>query len=219
MATELDRKFDETLAAVTGTGGRLALGRDEKGRAIVENLPGTLPGLFRTFSALNADAEAVVAGDERLTFADLDRISERVAHGLVARGIAKGDRVGIAMRNCPSWIVTYIAVIKAGAIATLLNGWWEELEMEHAIRLAEPKLIIADPPRAKRIAAKCSDSDILSVPVELPVEQALAELLGNDEADLPEISPEDDATILFTSGSTGESKGALSTHRAVTTAT
>jgi acyl-CoA synthetase (AMP-forming)/AMP-acid ligase II len=219
MATELDRKFDETLAAVTGTGGRLAIGRDEKGRAIVENLPGTLPGLFRTFSALNADAEAVVAGDERLTFADLDRISERVAHGLLARGIAKGDRVGIAMRNCPSWIVTYIAVIKAGAIATLLNGWWEELEMEHAIRLAEPKLIIADPPRAKRIAAKCSDSDILSVPVELPVEQALAELLGSEEAALPEISPEDDATILFTSGSTGESKGALSTHRAVTTAT
>ena len=219
MATELDRKFDETLAAVTGPGGRLAIGRDEKGRAIVENLPGTLPGLFRTFSALNADAEAVVAGDERLTFADLDRISERLAHGLVARGIAKGDRVGIAMRNCPSWIVTYIAVIKAGAIATLLNGWWEELEMEHAIRLAEPKLIIADPPRAKRIAAKCSDSDILSVPVELPVEQALAELLGSEEADLPEISPEDDATILFTSGSTGESKGALSTHRAVTTAT
>jgi acyl-CoA synthetase (AMP-forming)/AMP-acid ligase II len=219
MATELDRKFDETLAAVTGTGGRLAIGRDEKGRAIVENLPGTLPGLFRTFSALNADAEAVVAGDERLTFADLDRISERVAHGLLARGIAKGDRVGIAMRNCPSWIVTYIAVIKAGAIATLLNGWWQELEMEHAIRLAEPKLIIADPPRAKRIAAKCSDSDILSVPVELPVEQALAELLGSEEAALPEISPEDDATILFTSGSTGESKGALSTHRAVTTAT
>ena len=67
----------------------------------------------------------MVAGDERLTFADLDRISDRLAHGLVARGIAKGDRVGIAMRNCPAWIVSYMAVLKAGAIATLLNGWWE----------------------------------------------------------------------------------------------
>ena len=219
MATELDRRFDETLAAVTAPGGRLVIAKDDHGRAIVENLPPTLPGLFRTFSSLNADIEAVVAGEERLKFGDLDRISERVAHGLVARGIAKGDRVGIAMRNCPSWIVAYMAIIKAGGIATLLNGWWEELEMEHAIHLAEPRLIIADAPRAKRIAAKCGDSDILSVPVELPVEQALAELLGSQEMALPEISPEDDATLLFTSGSTGESKGALSTHRAVTTAT
>lgn len=218
MPTELDQRFDETLAAVTGAGGRLVIAEDDKGRAIVDNLPPTLSELFRTFSALNADAEAVVAGDERLKFSDLDRISERVAHGLVARGLSKGDRVGIAMRNCPSWIVAYMATIKAGGIATLLNGWWEELEMEQAIRLTEPKLIIADVPRAKRIAAKCSNLDLISVAVELPVEQALAELLGSQEMALPEIGPDDDATILFTSGSTGESKGALSTHRAVTTA-
>src|SRR5689334_5824646 len=140
MPTELDQRFDETLAAVTGPGGRLVIGKDDKGRAIVENLPPTLADLFRTFSSLNADAEAVVAGDERLKFGDLDRISERVAHGLVSRGLSKGDRVGIAMRNCPSWIVAYMATIKAGGIATLLNGWWEELEMEQAIRLTEPKL-------------------------------------------------------------------------------
>ena len=203
MPTELDRRFDETLEAVTASGGRLVIGRDAQDRAIVENLPPTLPGLFRTFSALNADAEAVVAGEERLTFGDLDRISERAAQGLVARGIVKGDRVGIAMRNCPSWIVSYMGVIKAGGVATLLNGWWEELEMEHAIHLAEPKLIIADAPRAKRIAAKCADTDIFSVPVELPVEQALAELLDSPDLALPDIAPEDDATLLFTSGSRG----------------
>ena len=218
MLTELDRKFDETLAAVTGAGGRLVIGRDAQGRAIVDNLPGTLPGLFRAFCELNADKEAVVAGDERLTFADLDRVSDQVAQGLVARGIGKGDRVGIAMRNCPAWIVSYMGVIKAGGVATLLNGWWEPLEMEHAIQLAEPKLIVADGPRAKRISARCSGIDILTLPIELPVEEAMTELLGGDGCSLPELSPEDDATILFTSGSTGESKGALSTHRAVTTA-
>ena len=219
MPTELDRRFDETLEAVTGPGGRLVITTDAEGRAIVGNLPGTVPGLFRAFCSLNAELEGVVAGDERLTFGDLDRISERVAHGLVARGIAKGDRVAIAMRNCPSWIVSYMGILKAGGIATLLNGWWEELEMEHAIRLVEPRLIIADAPRAKRIAAKCADTDILPVSIERPVEQALAALLGSEETALPEVAPEDDATILFTSGSTGESKGALSTHRAVTTAT
>ena len=93
---------------ITGPGGRLVIGRDELGRAIVENFPATLPEFFKAFCALNAANEAVVAGEERLTFADLDRISDRVAHGLVARGIGKGDRVGIAMRNSPSWILSYM---------------------------------------------------------------------------------------------------------------
>ena len=219
MLSDLDRKFDETLAEVTGPGGRVVIGEDAEGRAIATNLPATIPDLFRAFCSVNGALEAVIAGDERLTFAELDRISERVARGLAARGIAKGDRVAIAMRNCPAWIVTYMAIVKAGGIATLLNGWWEPLEMEQAIRLTDPKLLIADAARGRRIAEKCSDFETVALPVELPIEQAVAELLGAGEADLPEISPDDDATILFTSGSTGESKGALSTHRAVTTAT
>ena len=221
MPTELDRRFDELLAEVTAPGGRLVIEKDPQGRAIVGNFPATIPALFRTFCSLNGEAEALVCGDERLTFAELDRISECVAHGLAARGIAKGDRVAIAMRNCPAWVVSYMAIVKVGAIATLLNGWWEAQEMEQAIRLAEPKLILADAARARRIADKCSDFATLGVPVELPVEQALAELLHDrdEESALPDVGPDDDATLLFTSGSTGESKGALSTHRAVTTAT
>ena len=221
MATELDRRFDETLAQVTGPGGRVAVGRDEQGRAIVTNMPATLPGLFRAFCELNADKEAVVAGDERLTFADLHQVSERLAHSLVARGVAKGDRIAIAMRNCPAWIVSYMAIVKAGGIATLLNGWWEPSEMEHAILLTDPKLIIADPPRAKRLAERCGRYETICLPIEQPIEQATAPLMtgSGEQVTLPEITPEDEATILFTSGSTGESKGALSTHRAVTTAT
>ena len=76
---------------------------------------------------------AGVAGDERLTFAELDRISDSLAYALVSRGIAKGDRIAIAMRNCPAWIVSYMATLKAGAIATLLNGWWQPHEMKHAL--------------------------------------------------------------------------------------
>ena len=222
MRSELDRRFDEELARVIGPGGRLVIGRDELGRAIVTNFPATLPQFFKTFCALNAANEAVVAGDERLTFADLDRISDRLAPHLVARGITKGDRVGIAMRNCPAWIVSYMAVLKAGGVATLLNGWWESHEMEYAIELTDPKLIVADAPRAKRIAARCTNRDIVSLSIDEQVEQAIAPLVQDSagaERCLPEISPEDDATILFTSGSTGDAKGALSTHRAVTTGT
>jgi acyl-CoA synthetase (AMP-forming)/AMP-acid ligase II len=219
MPNELDRQFDRILAEVTGPGGRLAVGADEHGRAIVTNFPATLPEFFHAFCALNADREAVVAGDERLSFADLDRISEKVAFGLAARGIAKGDRVGIAMRNCASWIVSYMGILKAGGVATLLNGWWEAHEMEHAILMTDPKLVITDPRRAEKMSERCAGRDILSVPIELPVEQALAEIIADDGPPLPAIEPDDDATILFTSGSTNLSKGALSTHRAVTTGT
>ena len=135
MASDLDRKFDETLAQVTGPGGRLVIERDEQGRAIVANFPATLPSLLRTFCALYAATEALVAGDERFTFAELDLWSERLARALAARGIGKGDRVAIAIRNSPSWIVAYMATLKAGAVATLLNGWWQAPEMAHALEL------------------------------------------------------------------------------------
>ena len=221
MPSELDRKYDENLAKLTAPGGRLVIGQDERGQAIVTNFPATIPSLLRTFCALNADAEALVAGDERFTFAQLDEISERLAHALAGRGIAKGDRVGIAMRNCPTWVVSYMAVAKAGAVATLLNGWWEAHELQHALELTEPALILADAPRAKRLTLCPRAFPVIGIAVEQPIETALAELLdGADQSiALPEIAPEDDATILFTSGSTGEAKGALSTHRAVTTAT
>ena len=220
MLSELDRRFDEELAKVTGPGGKLEMTRDQQGCAMVAKLPATLPDFFRAFCKLHGATEAVVAGDERLSFAELDRISERLAHALASRGIAKGDRVAIAMRNCPAWIVTYMAVLKAGGIVTLLNGWWEAHEMEHAILLTDPKLIIADAARGKRIAERCGRFDTVSLPIDLPVEQAIAELLAaaDEAAALPQMTPEDEATILFTSGSTGAAKGALSTHRAVTTA-
>ena len=218
MRSELDAKFDETLAQVIGPGGRLVIERDDKGRAFVANFPGTLPVFFKTFCALNGQVEALVAGDERFTFADLDQWSDRLAGALVSRGIVKGDRVGIAMRNCPAWIIGYMAVLKAGGVATLLNGWWEKDELRHALELTEPALILADSPRAKRIA-DAGDWPLVTLPIELPIGEALASLLdGADEAAaLPDVAPEDEATILFTSGSTGEAKGALSTHRAVTT--
>ena len=69
------------------------------------------------------------------------------------------------MRNSPSWIVSYMAILKAGAVATLLNGWWEAHEMEHALTLTSPKLVIADAERAKRIASRCKGCDIVSLDV------------------------------------------------------
>jgi long-chain acyl-CoA synthetase len=217
VASDLDRKFDETLAAVIGPGGRLIIGEDEQGRAIVANFPATIPALLRTFCALNAQTEALVSADERFSFAELDQWSERLARALAGRGIGKGDRVGIAMRNCTSWVVAYMATLKAGAIATLLNGWWQTPEMAHALEMTRPALVIADMPRAERIEAAWKGAPLVALDVDRPIAEALAPLLEAAEGELPETAPDDDATILFTSGSTGEARGALSTHRAVTT--
>src|SRR5687767_8617235 len=188
MASELDRQFDAILAAVTGPGGRLVIERDELGRAFVANFPGTLPLFFKTFCALNGAVEAVVANEERLTFADLDRVSDTLALALCSRGIAKGDRVGIAMRNCPAWIVGYMAILKAGGVATLLNGWWERSELAHALELTEPALILADAPRARRIA-EAGEWSVVTLPIDLPVEQAIAPLIDGiaPGASLPEL--------------------------------
>jgi long-chain acyl-CoA synthetase len=219
MLSELDRKYDEAVATITGEGGRIQVGRDpESGLPIVTNLPPTLPTLFDIFCALHGDMEAIVAGEERLSFAELNRQATRLARALVARGVRKGDRVGIAMRNCPSWIVSWMAILKAGGIATLLNGWWRGEEMRHAMGLASPSLVIADPPRGERLQANCT-VPLAILPIEQPIAEAIAPLVeGEAEADLPIVLPNDDATILFTSGSTGLAKGAVSTHRAVTTA-
>jgi len=220
MPSELDRKIDQMIAAVTGPGGPIQIGRDGEGRAIVTNLPPTLPTFFDAFCALHGPNEALVADEERLRFADLAAHASGLAPALAGGfGIAKGDRVAIAMRNCPSWVLTYMAILKAGGVATLLNGWWTPAELEHALELTDPKLVIADGPRAERVAAAGYRGELVTLAVDRAAGEALAPLLdrGGGDAALPAVGPDDHATILFTSGSTGNAKGALSTHRAVTT--
>jgi long-chain acyl-CoA synthetase len=221
MPSELDRKYDAALAKVIGPGGPVQIGHDGEGRAIVTNFPATLPAMFDVFCALNGAVEGVIAGDERLTFARLNEEATKAASALVGRfNIRKGDRVAIAMRNCPAWIVCYMAALKAGAIATLVNGWWQSEEVRHALELTTPALVLCDGPRGARIAAACEALTVVTLPIDQPIAEALAPLLaegGSGDTPLPEVTPEDDATILFTSGSTGLAKGALSTHRAVTT--
>ena len=120
----------------------------------------------------------MIAGEERLTFAELNEQATRLARVLAGSwNVAKGDRVAIAMRNCPAWIVAYMAVLKAGGIATLINGWWQADEMRHALDLSEPELIIADESRAKLLKAGGCTIPTVALPVALPIDEALAPLL------------------------------------------
>jgi acyl-CoA synthetase (AMP-forming)/AMP-acid ligase II len=218
MRTELDRRMDETMAALTGENGPLRVAtveRDGQTMPIIATAPPTLAAYFAHFCAQHADATFLVAGDERLTFAQVYEHAGRVARSLVDHGIAKGDRVGIAMRNSPSWIVLYMGVIMAGGIATLLNGWWQAEELEAGIAEVECTLVLADPPRRRRLDQLAGLSvRVIEIDDTLPLGQALA-AFTDVEATLPAIEPTDMATILFTSGSTGQSKGALADHRGI----
>ena len=82
MPSELDRKVDAVLAAVTGPGGRIQIAQDARGRAIVANFPATLPSLFDAFCTLHGATEAVVADGERISFAELNATATRLARAL-----------------------------------------------------------------------------------------------------------------------------------------
>jgi acyl-CoA synthetase (AMP-forming)/AMP-acid ligase II len=218
MPTTLDRQLDDAVAMLTGPGGRIAT-IGAAGEAIAAHFPATLPDFFRTFCGLHGDKVALVDGAERIGFAQLDALSDRLAAALVGGwGVAKGDRVAIAMRNAPAWIVCYMAILKAGGIATLVNGWWQQAELAHALALTAPALVLADAERAVRVRAADATMRLVELPVERRIDEALSPLLHGNGGTLPEIEAGDDATILFTSGATGGAKGAVSTHRAVTTA-
>ena len=219
MRTTLDERMDAVMAALTGPGGMLALGeaeRDGRTYPLIAVAPPTLSHYFAHYCTEHADKTFLVAGDERLTFAQVYAAARGVAGALVAtHRVRQGDRIGIAMRNSPSWIVLYMGVLMAGGVATLLNGWWQAEELTAAIEEVEARLVFADGPRAQRLAG--TSAQVVAIDDTLPLAQALAPVTaaGGADAALPDITTTDHATILFTSGSTGQSKGALADHRGV----
>ncbi|HEU0043092.1 class I adenylate-forming enzyme family protein [Sphingomonas sp.] len=219
MPSQLDQRMTATMAALTGPGGMLPVAtvpsRWGVALPLITAAPPSLAHYMAHYAHEHGDKTFLVAGPERLTFAETYAVAVRVAQGLVAHGVKKGDRVGIAMRNSPSWIATYMGVVIAGGVATLLNGWWQTEEMAAAVHDVECSLIVADGPRCKRLAAIAHLPALFEIDDLRPLAQAMAPLCVDRDVALPEIGSDDWATILFTSGSTGLSKGAISTHRAV----
>ncbi len=226
MPSELDRRIDAGIAALTALNGQMPVVPVELGGLSYPTIAVAPPALtyyFAHFCNEHADKTFLVAGDERLTFAEVYALAQQTARALVdGCGVKPGDRVGIAMRNSPSWIALYMGILMAGGIATLLNGWWQTAELATAIADVDCTLVFADAPRAQRLdEATGLGAQVMAIDDRLPLASALAPLFargGSDATVLPMLRGDDDATILFTSGSTGQSKGALSDHRAVTQA-
>ncbi len=223
MRTELDNALDDVVARLTAPGAMLETVPFERfGRQLpmLKNAPPTLPVMFEMFCAQHGDKDFLVDGDIRMTFAQTYAAARAVAGALVAgHGVQKGDRIGIAARNSTNWIVAYMAVLMAGGCACLLNGWWSGEEMAAGIDLTGCTIVLADKQRADRIAQLDVETKVILFEHDCGWEQGLANVLANGggaDTLLPALTGDDLATILYTSGSTGQSKGAWSDHRAVT---
>lgn len=179
------------------------------------------------------DREFLVFEDDRLTFEAHFRAVATFSRVLADRyGVTKGDRIAIAMRNFPEWSVAFWAAAVLGAVATPLNAWGTGDDLRYGIANAGCKVAVVDGERLERLLPLKSDlPGVALIAARTPTENlggatALESLIGplRGYADLPDtplpdvaIDPDDDATIFYTSGTTGRPKGALGTHRNIIT--
>ncbi|MHB1446428.1 MAG: AMP-binding protein, partial [Acidimicrobiales bacterium] len=197
-------------------------------------------GAILESSRLHGAATFLVYEDERTTFEEHYRFAAATAHLLIDRyGVRPGDRVAIAMRNFPEWAMAFWGAAAAGAVVVPLNAWWTAPELAYGLEDSGARVAFLDLERAERLAGQVDGLNLQALVVRagaspLPVVSATTErfeevlapaLHGLHVTDaggpslLPNagVGPEDDATIFYTSGTTGRPKGAVGTHRNICT--
>jgi len=196
---------------------------------IWKNAPPTLRDLL-VIGRAHGDKTFLVYEDERATFESFTRAALAVSAELTKQGVKKGDRVALIMRNLPEWAAIFFGATIVGAIITPLNAWWTGPELEYGLVDSGTKVAFVDAERLERISehlVNCPDLKSIYVSrnseeLTHPIVKRLEDVLGkvNDWGQLPAgemptapLDSDDDATILYTSGTTGKPKGALGTHR------
>jgi long-chain acyl-CoA synthetase len=216
--------YEEAVAAITAPGERFETADiDVFGQRVTvfRNAPPSLREIVATTRARGDDV-FLVYEDERWTFQQFAATVDALAAALVERfRIQKGDRVAIGLRNYPEWVVAFAAITSIGAVSVSLNAWWTEDELDYALEDSGARVLIADRERVERSVASCVRLGIDTIvvrngdgPVAGGARWEDVVVLGASMPDVV-VEPDDDATILYTSGTTGRPKGAVSTHRAI----
>lgn len=186
---------------------------------VFKNAPNNTDGLL-FMCDMHGDATAIVSGDLRWSFADLARESRAIAAGLVKLGVKKGDLVATATRNTPEWMATYLGATQIGAVIVPLNGWWTPHEMEYALKDCGAKYLLVDGEQSPKFLPmkKALDLVLISGTGEFDgQDHSWAEIRDSGLGETPptEVVDADDLmTIMYTSGSTGDPKGVMLSHRA-----
>ncbi len=165
-----------------------------------------------------ADRDYLVYGDERITYGEAHQRVAAIANWLLDQGVKPGDRIAIAMRNYPEWMLVYWAGVSIGIAVVGMNAWWTAAEMVYGLKDSAPKVVFADAERLARIAEQpdmLGDATLVVVRADAPADAVpFSDVLARGgELPMVEIDPDDDACIFYTSGTTGFPKGAQLTHR------
>ncbi len=196
-----------------------------------ENAPANLVQLI-ALSRTHGDRLATIHEDQRVSYEAQYRAIATLAAGLQAMGVGKGDRVALAMRNMPEWPVAFFAIVAIGAVCVPLNAWWSPQELAYGVNDSGARVLIVDRQRHDRIGdygAMPALEAVLVARARVPltgIARRIEDIIGDcagyatlPDVALPEvaIAPDDSATIFYTSGTTGRPKGALGTHRNLST--
>ncbi|MEY2443654.1 MAG: steroid-24-oyl-CoA synthetase [Ilumatobacteraceae bacterium] len=213
--------WEEAVARVGGPGSPFEIVEDERGDRRYKHAPPNLRSLF-DIARLGGDAIFLVYEDERISFNDFFAGVDALGAALVDRyGITKGDRVAVGMRNYPEWIMSMLAIISVGGVSVSLNAFWVEDELDYALGDCGATLLIADVERVQRSINPCRRLGVRVLEVRAPTPSADDVDQWNDVVvpgpSMPavDVAWDDDATILYTSGTTGRPKGAVSTNGAI----
>ena len=174
---------------------------------------------------VHGEREFLVWEQQRLTFNQFFDQVDRLAGQLVHRfGVRQGDRVAIAMRNQPAWLVAFAAIQRCGGVCVPLNSWGLRDELFHGLQDSGARLLLCDEPRLHLLDGDLREQGLATIVVGLSAGQLLAEhcqrledLLAAPVLTAPalKVTADDPAMILYTSGTTSLAKGVLSTHGAV----
>jgi long-chain acyl-CoA synthetase len=211
----------EAIAALTAAGSEYELETLEQGGRTLRNFRTAPASLRAMYEKYLSDLPFLVYEDDRYTFAEAWRAASRIGHLLVHEcGVGAGDRVAIAMRNYPEWILAFSAVTSIGGVAVALNAHWQPDEMAHALADCGAKVVFADQERLDRLVQGPPVPGLRVFAVRatrLPdgVHALSAAVAATGDVAMPpvDIAPDDLATMLYTSGSSGRAKGVPSTHR------
>ncbi len=174
-----------------------------------------LASFLASHARATPDKDAVICGSEQLTFGELDETTDRLANALRDKGVGIGDRVAIQLQNTVEFVRAFLAVTKAGGISVPVNTRLAPNEIAYILADSAPKAVfLSDETREVFERAATNAKDMIRIAAGNPKagEHSIAGLIENGQPGTPHVPPGfDDNLIVYTSGTTGNPKGAIIT--------